>query len=63
MKVYSWNSDWINAQKDIFIYSLRYRYPINTTSDMLDLFVNEIFVPEKSAKLSIAQAREYSKIN
>ncbi len=61
LEVHSWSSDWINDQEDILIFNLKYRYPVKTVSNMLDLNVNAIYVPEKLAKATKSQINDNKK--
>ena len=61
LEVHSWHSNWTNHQEDILIYILRYTYPIKTVSNMLNLNVSAVYVPEELAKKSLSQIQEYKK--
>ena len=56
-EVHSWNSNWENAQGDILIYVLTYSNPLKTESNMSDLKILAIFIPEEIVKESMSQVR------
>lgn len=59
--MHSWNSDWTNEKEDILTFVLRYSYPVKTKSNMLELNVIGIYVPEELAKKTVAQINKYKK--
>ena len=61
LEVHSWNSDWTNEKEDILTFVLRYSYPVKTKSNMLELNVIGIYVPEELAKKTVAQINKYKK--
>ena len=61
LEVHSWNSNWTNEKEDILTFALRYSYPVKTKSNMLELNVIGIYVPEELAKKTVAQINKYKK--
>ncbi|MCP3933607.1 MAG: hypothetical protein GY705_31455 [Bacteroidetes bacterium] len=61
LEVHVWNSDWTNKDEDILMFDLRYSYPENTKSEMLDLQVIGIYIPSSIAKKQLAPIIEYKK--
>ena len=59
--MHSWNSDWTNEKEDILTFVLRYSYSVKTKSNMLELNVIGIYVPEDLAKKRLAQINKYKK--
>jgi hypothetical protein len=43
--VYAWNADWENDSHDIVVYVLRYESPDNSTRNLRNLQVIELFIP------------------
>ena len=58
-KVYSWNSDWTNSKEDMLIFVLRYSHPVKETPSRNELNVIGIFMPEKLAKQTLKNVKEY----
>jgi len=56
--VNSWMAQWENAHHDIVSYSLEYRYPVDSKSDLCTLRVLAMFVPASiAAKMPKADSR------
>jgi hypothetical protein len=47
--VYAWNADWENGSHDIVVYVLRYESPDNSTRNLKNLQVIELFIPSDIA--------------
>ena len=61
LEVHVWNCDWTNENEDILIFDLKYNYPVNTQSEMIDLTVMGIYIPSEMAKKRKAKINEYKK--